>query len=177
MYEKVLGIQQSKVWKALEKINEWLLSFFSVAIVGLIFAGVVVRYVFQSDIFGNEELILLSAWWLYFVGAANGSMEDSQIKAEMMDVFLTNRKVLMAIKGAAKTLETFVMVVCSFLAVNLVTLNIAKNPTTTALKIPFWVAQLAIAIGFVFMAIYTAYWAILFFLSIRGEKDEKKGAE
>ncbi len=158
MYEKVKNFQNSKFWKLGEKLNGLLLMFFGIGATAVIFSAVIARYIFHLDIYGNEEIILILAWWLYFIGAMNGSMEDSQIKAEMMDIFLKNRIVLMKIKGIAKIIEGIVFAASSVLSINLVKLNMIKMPKTTALKIPFTVAQFPIALGFIFMAFYAFYY-------------------
>ena len=128
MYEKVKNFQHSKFWKFGENLNSLLLMFFGVAATAVIFGAVVARYILHKDLYGNEEIILLIAWWLYFIGAMNGSMEDSQIKAEMMDIFIQNHKVLMKIKAVAKLIEGVVFAASAVLSANLVQLNMIKMP-------------------------------------------------
>lgn len=36
------------------------------------------------NVLGLDEIILLVIFWQYFIGAAQGSREDSQIKADMV---------------------------------------------------------------------------------------------
>ena len=177
MYDKARNFQNSKFWKFGEKLNSLLLMFFGVAATAVIFGAVVSRYVLHKDLYGNEEIILLIAWWLYFIGAMNGSMEDSQIKAEMMDIFVQNHKVLMKIKAVAKFIEGIVFAASAVLSANLVKLNMIKMPKTTALKIPFTAAQIPIVIGFVFMSFYAFYYALLFISDRRTEEEVKKEEE
>ncbi len=33
-------------------------------------AEVVLRYVFKSDLFGIEEIVVIAAFWLYFMGSS-----------------------------------------------------------------------------------------------------------
>lgn len=174
MYEKIKDFQQSKFWELGEKLNSLLLMFFGVAATAVIFGAVVARYILHKDIYGNEEIILIIAWWLYFIGAMNGSMEDSQIKAEMVDIFVQNHKILMKIKAVAKFIEGVVFAASAVLSVNLVNLNMIKMPKTTALKIPFIAAQIPIAIGFTFMSFYAFYYAMLYISDKRTEGEAKK---
>ena len=177
MYEKVKNFQNGKFWRFSEKLNGILLMCFGVAATAVIFGAVVARYILHKDIYGNEEIILLIAWWLYFIGAMNGSMENSQIKAEMMDIFVKNHRVLMKIKASAKFIEGVVFAASALLSVNLVQLNLIKMPKTTALKIPLAVSQVPIAIGFVFMAFYAFYYALLFISDKRTEEEVRKEAD
>lgn len=177
MYEKINAIKYSKIWKAAESIFSVLLMIFAIGATGVIFASVIARYILKVDVYGGEEIILMIAWWLYFVGGMYGSMEDSQIKAEMMDIFVKNHKVLTKIKAVAKFLEFIVFAASGVLSIGLVKLNIIQMPKTTALKIPFIVAQIPIAIGFLFMALFALYYALLFFFDNRTEVEEEGGAK
>ncbi len=79
-------------------ISNWLLVISGVAVCLLIFAGAVCRYVFKTDFYGSEELILAAAFWLYFFGSAMAARKDEQIKAEMLGMFIKNQKALRFIK-------------------------------------------------------------------------------
>ena len=81
MYKKLEAFQESKLWRGVYAVNGYLISFCGVALTCVIFAGVIMRYIFKRDFFGSEEIILLFAWWMYFLGGIGGSQEDSQIKA------------------------------------------------------------------------------------------------
>jgi len=52
-----------------------------------IFLAVILRYVFHAPIIGMEELTLLAAAWLYFVGAGYAVQKEVYIKADILDVF------------------------------------------------------------------------------------------
>ena len=52
------------------------------------FYQVVMRYIFEIPVMGLEELLVYPTLWLYFLGSVNASREDTQIKANVLDVFL-----------------------------------------------------------------------------------------
>ena len=56
------------------------------------FVQVMLRYVFQQPMMGLEEVLLYPTLWLYFLGSVNASREDTQIKANVLDVFLKTKK-------------------------------------------------------------------------------------
>lgn len=87
MYKKLEEFQKSKLWNGFYAANGYFISFCGIALTCVIFAAVVMRYCFKLDFFGSEEIILLFAWWMYFLGGIGGSQEDSQIKADMVEVF------------------------------------------------------------------------------------------
>ena len=60
-----------------------------ISIVALMeFYQVLMRYVFEIPVMGLEEILVYPTLWLYFLGSVNASREDTQIKANVLDVFL-----------------------------------------------------------------------------------------
>ena len=175
MYKKLEEFQKSKLWNGFYTVNGYFISFCGIALTCVIFAAVVMRYCFKLDFFGSEEIILLFAWWMYFLGGIGGSQEDSQIKADMVEVFCSNRFIIDLVKGIAKALESVVFIFCTYLAILMLQTNFVKMPRTTGLKIPYVVSQLPIAIGFFGMAVFAVYWA-LYYIS-KAFFEHKNGVE
>lgn len=172
MLQKLDNFREGKLWCVTDKIVSTLTSLAGVALTLVIFAVVIARYIFKQDIFGSEEIILLLAWWLYFMGCIGASQEDSQIKADMVDVFVSNQFVIDLTKGIAKALEAAVFFFCTYLTYLMLKVNFVKMPVTTGLKIPYVVSQIPIFIGFIGMALFAVYWAIYFIVKA---VDSKKG--
>ena len=101
MYKKLEEFQKSKLCNGFYTVNGYFIRFCGIALTCVIFAAVVMRYCFKLDFFGSEEIILLFAWWMYFLGGIGGSQEDSQIKADMVEVFCSNRFIIDLVKGLA----------------------------------------------------------------------------
>ena len=173
LHNRIKDFQNSFFWRAARQINSILLMIFAIGVTGVIFAAVACRYVLQYDLYGNDELILIIAWWLYFIGGMNGSMEDSQIKAEMVDIFVKNHNLLVRLKALAKLVEGVIFSVSAVLSFNLVLLNLDRMPRTVALKIPLIVAQIPIAIGFAGMAFFACYYALFFITDTEGNGEMK----
>ena len=56
----------------------------SIASTGCMVYSVVLRYCFKQNFYGSDEVIMLFAFWLYFMGAVYGSYENSHIKADLL---------------------------------------------------------------------------------------------
>jgi TRAP-type C4-dicarboxylate transport system permease small subunit len=56
--------------RALAKILDWVIGFIMIAIVIIIFAGVILRYVFDAPLFWSEEVTVLGLIWMTFLGGA-----------------------------------------------------------------------------------------------------------
>lgn len=52
------------------------------------FVQVFTRYVLQTPVMGLEEATVFPSLWLYMMGAANASRENSQIRANVLEIFI-----------------------------------------------------------------------------------------
>ena len=55
------------------------------------FVQVITRYVLQVPVMGLEETMLYPTLWLYMLGAVNASRENTHIRANVLEIFLTTR--------------------------------------------------------------------------------------
>lgn len=55
------------------------------------FVQVVTRYILEIPVMGLEEATIFPSLWLYLMGAANASREDSQIRANVLEIFIKTR--------------------------------------------------------------------------------------
>lgn len=74
-----------------DAIQKWVLVFTGIIVFVLTIATVFLRYVLTMNVLGLDEIILLVIFWQYFIGAAQGSREDSQIKADMVSTVVKIR--------------------------------------------------------------------------------------
>jgi len=118
------------------------------------FLQVITRYVFEISISGLDELTGHTAVWLYLMGAAYGTYDRSHIKAEMIHLFIKNKRILSGIR----TLSTAIaVVVSSYMTVwsyGYVRWSIMKHEVTPTLQIPTVWFQISILIGAALMVIY-----------------------
>ncbi len=143
-----------RINKVLIGIQEYIMIFSSVLIAGMIFIGAVMRYILKTDFYGMEELLMIFAFWLYFIGSSVASYEDSHINAELLSAFIHNER----IKGLLKIFKYFLSLLISLLTtkwcVEFIMWNLDKNPKTPVYGIPLLVPQSAILISFILMSIY-----------------------
>lgn len=149
------AIGNSLLARGVKKTYQWFLFASGAAIVLAMLATVLLRYVFKTNLFGIEEIILTVAMWFYFLGGANGSMEDSQISADIVSVFIKSEKVRRWLSLFTRVIEIVVLVFFIVMTVRLLAINFVRYPTTQGLKIPFVVPQMAILVGFVLMLLYS----------------------
>jgi len=115
---------------------------------------VIARYVFEVAISGLDEMTGHTAVWLYLMGAAYGSYDRSQIKAEMIHLFIKNKRILSGVRALATTIGAVVagyMVVWSY---GYIRWSVLKHEVTPTLQTPTVIFQIAILVGAVLMVFY-----------------------
>lgn len=123
------------------------------------FLVVVFRYILESDLFAYEEWLLPMCFWLFFLGSAIGTYDDTQIKADILEEWFKNPRTIWMRRVILTSIELVVTVFLVYWAVLMLRDEIASYPqwqTTIALRIPFFVPRLGIFVGLVFMALYSA---------------------
>lgn len=142
-----LDLVTSKIQEAICMITE-------VYVCAMIVFGAILRYIFQTDFFGAEELILFGAFWLYFIGSAQGTKEDSHINADMTNLFIKNIKTKKILNIYKYSLSFILTCVCVAWGWHYIMWTAGLHATTNVYKLPLALAQLPILIGFVLSAIY-----------------------
>jgi TRAP-type C4-dicarboxylate transport system permease small subunit len=148
------AFRNSFLWKALISLQKILLVLTSVFVVLIMCAEVLLRYVFHSDLFGIEEVVVIAAFWLYFIGSSYGVYERSHVKADIIPQLLSERH-----RAFLSVVIRFIMavlcIIFSWWAVDMVRYGIEWMPRTTGLRIPIVISQSSILLGYVLMSIYS----------------------
>ncbi|MGE5679037.1 MAG: TRAP transporter small permease [Pseudomonadota bacterium] len=153
-------LEDTFFWKALLDVERWILFITSALSVLIIVAGVFMRYVLNLDLFGMEEIMVIVAFWLYFIGAAHGSYERSHISAEIISVYVKSEKIKAFLKVIESTITSFVVVVLTYWGWRYFIWGLTKGARSTGWKIPLVTSQSAIFFGFALMAFYSIYYLI-----------------
>ena len=56
------------------------------------FVQVITRYVLEIPVMGLEESLLYPTMWLYMLGAVNASRENTHIRANVLEIFLSTKR-------------------------------------------------------------------------------------
>lgn len=146
------------LYELLLKLERAILITTSLSIVAIISGVVFMRYVLKTDLFAYDELVMIVAFWMYFIGAAYGSYEDSQIKADIIQIALINNhpKAAAYVNLIARLLEVIFAANISYWGWSLISWQLKFSGKTMGWGIPLIVPQSAIAIGFILMTFYAA---------------------
>jgi TRAP-type C4-dicarboxylate transport system permease small subunit len=115
---------------------------------------VIARYVFEAAISGLDEITGHTAVWLYLMGAAYGSFDRSQIKAEMIHLVIKNQRILNGVRAISTLIGAVVAGYMATWSYGYVKWSILKHEVTPTLQTPTVIFQIAILIGAILMVYY-----------------------
>ena len=171
-----MNLRNTLFWKALLKVQEAVLIICAVVCV-LILCAVVVLRRFHRDLFGYEEIIVVFAMWMYFLGASYAMYRKSHISADMTSLFFGERGQAV-VKLIVSFITTFVAITLTIWAYSFFRWGLGRNATTTALRIPLIYSQSALFFGYLLTAFYSLFYFIEDTLCFfRGAKREQKREE
>jgi len=166
--------------KALKKIWNFLLTFervimivASILVVVLIVTTVVMRYLLEKNFPGMEELVIMVAFWIYFMGGTMCSYENSHITADILTVFIKNEKAKEIIEFLRYLISAAVLVGASYCAVELIVYTVEAQPVSPVLHMPMMVTYLPMLAGIFLMTFYTFVHLIEKTVNMFGRKNKE----
>ena len=148
--------------------------FASILLTGLIclvalgqFVQVVTRYVLQIPVMGLEETMMYPTLWLYILGAVNASRENTHIRANVLEIFLTRPQAhaILALIGEIISLIIGIWLLTWAWDFTEYAWRVWRESPT--LYIPTFYADVALAAGLTLMMIYTAMHLVKHLLALR----------
>ncbi len=122
------------------------------------FFQVVMRYIFEVPIMGLEEVLVFPTLWLYFLGSVNASREDTQIKANVLDVFLKTDRSRLIVRVIADGLSLITSAWLTWWAWDYFRYALRVWKESPTLYIPTFYAECAFFVGMIFMTFYVVFY-------------------
>ena len=135
-------------------LQRWFLIIAGCLITVLVFIEVMLRYVFESPLFGIEELIVFIAMWLYFIGAALGAHDRSHIKADVIHVWVKSARGMAIIHTINSVITVTLSAIMASWCYDYFLFGIQKGGQSPALRIPLVLPQSAVFVGAILMTLY-----------------------
>ncbi len=143
------------LWNIMINFQKIIMIVCSILIIIGISSQAAMRYLFKINFYGLDELIIIIAFWLYFMGSSYGSYEESHIKADIVSVYIKNKKLKEVFSLVASIITTAITLLFTYWALDLFIWGIVRQAKSPVLSIPMVIPQSAIFIGFVIMSIYS----------------------
>lgn len=115
---------------------------------------VTMRYFIKSDFFGLEELLIIPAFWLYFIGASYGSYRKYHITVDIVNTYISRKKLLKIIQIITGIITIFVALIMAIWAFDYVKWTYVTGSKSSAWKIPLFIPNSSAFIGFILMTLY-----------------------
>lgn len=142
------------------RIQGFLLFIILSSIAILVFIQVILRYVLHHPLMGIEELLLFPTIWLYFLGSANASVERTQLKAQVSDIFLKSPLMVKVSRIAMSIVSLCINCWLAYWAYQYFQYSARVHKLSATLYIPLVYAESALFIGFLLMGIYVFFEAL-----------------
>lgn len=150
-------IQKNIIFRALLKVESAVMIITSILAAGIVFVGVVMRYILQMNFFGQEEVLCVVAMWLYWFGGIYGSYEGSHIKGDMLSSVFKSPRSKKIVELVIQAVSFVVILVFCIWGFEYMAFNLRFNAVTTGLKIPMSLSQMPLLVGFLLMELYTVF--------------------
>lgn len=144
------------IWKALVIIQKVIMVFTGIVTTLIVSLAMILRYVFDIDLVGYEEILVMVAFWLYMIGSAYGSYEKSQITADIVNMFLKEGKVKSIVSLIKSGLTLGLGLLFNYWAFQFVVWAIEMDTRTPVWRLPTVIGQGSIFVGLSFMTFYNA---------------------
>jgi len=140
----------------MEKFFKYILPLLISIVAVMQFYQVLMRYVFELPVMGLDELVVYPTLWLYLLGSVNAAREDTQIKANVLDVFLKSDRSRLVVRVIADFMSVIVSCWLTYWAWDyfLYAKKVWKESPT--LYIPTFWAECSLFIGLALMTCYSA---------------------
>lgn len=172
-----MRLAETRAWKWLERLQSVLLMVITALVAIVLFTGVIMRYVFKSDVYGIEEITCILALWMYFLGSSYGSYEESHIRADMIQTFSKNKRVVDFSLCCADLISVIVTAYFSVVGVNYFIWNVNAGVKSAYWHFPLLLSQSAITIGMLLMLLYSLYHFLDKLLKLVSGEGERAGKE
>ena len=140
----------------MERTFRYLLTLLIGAVALMEFVQVILRYVLEMPLMGLEEILVYPTLWLYMLGSINASREDTQISANVLEVFTKTDRAKLRIRVAAGVTSVVVSSWLTWWAWDYFRYALRVWKESPTLYIPTFYAESALFIGLVCMTAYAA---------------------
>lgn len=125
------------------------------------FVQVITRYVLEIPVMGLEESLLYPTLWLYMLGAVNASRENTHIRANVLEIFLSTARQHQVLAVIGEIISLIVGIWLTTWAWDFTKYSIRVWRESPTLYLPTFYVDVALFAGLVLMMIFTTWHLLL----------------
>lgn len=148
-------LERTAFWNGLVKFLRGGLIVASILVTLITFAAVITRAL-NINFLGYEEILIICAFWLYMLGTAYGSYEDSHIKADVIVVMMPDGRTKQLLALIRNVFSLILGLIFLGWAFQLFQWTIIMGNKTPVWRIPMTVSQSSLLFGLVVASFYHA---------------------
>lgn len=148
-------LEKTAFWNGLVKLLRFGLVVSAVLVTVITFAAVITRAL-NINFLGYEEVLIICAFWLYMLGTAYGSYEDSHIKADVIVVMMPEGRAKTLLALIRNALSLVLGIIFLLWAFQLFQWTIIMENKTPVWRIPMTVSQSSLLFGLTVASFYHA---------------------
>ena len=148
--------EENVLWKGLIVAQKTVMTITGISVMCIITASMFLRWLFNTDFKGYEEIMVMFAFWLYMTGASYGSYKKNQITANILDIYLPEGRVKAVIHLFRALLTLVLSAVFTYWALEFVMWSTEMNTRTPVWRLPMVWGHLSLLVGLTLVTFYNA---------------------
>jgi len=148
------GDYKLNIWNGLIKLQKILLFIVSTFVVLCIGLLVISRYLFKIDLFGIEEIVVIFAFWMYFIGGSYAAYKKNHVNVDLVTVFIKKARQVALFKLIVSFITTVLCLCLTYYAFNMLVWSFKHIAKTAVWQIPWYVPQSSMLLGYFLMTFY-----------------------
>ena len=141
------------------------------------FVQIIARYLLALPLPGLEEILIYPTLWLYMAGSANASRQNTQISANVLDIFLKTERSRRILHCIAHALSLIIVCWLFYWAMDFEQYSRKVWKESSYLYYPLYLAEVSLPVGIGLMALFTLNNLLAGLRSLfAGAKEDKEGS-
>ena len=142
------------IWTGLIKIQRFIIIVMAAGTTLVVGGAMILRETVGVNFIGFEEILIITAFWLYMIGCGHGTYEKSQITADILNTLMPECFVKDLINFIKSVLSCVLSIVFMIWAVKFAQWAIEMNLQTPVFRVPMALGQGSIFIGMILTTFY-----------------------
>lgn len=146
--------ENNVIWKMLIVVQKGIMVITGITTMLIVSSAMLLRWLFNTDFKGYEEILVIFAFWLYMIGSSYGSYQKNQITADILDIYLKEGRVKSTIHVFRSGLTLVLSSVFTFWAFQFVSWGFTMKTKTPVWRLPMIWGQSSLLIGLILVTFY-----------------------